>query len=202
MDSFQAANIDRFEQTAPSLTRAGATLPAVRPAIASTLLSVEQPACQQPDRRSSSLHDAGLSHPLLYLSGYCSLDQNALDALIGKSLTLLKTELGPRAAPATEAIIFYYLWHEEAAMVDIALPAANALERRPNNLMRGTVLPETGRWTRPQGGIGGLKAARRQLAERGGIDPADPLFRVWQSVPLNHGALPANWLETPLEAAV
>lgn len=141
------------------------------------------------------------NHPLLYVSNYCSLDQHALELLISKSLVLLTRELGDAAPAVTEVIVLYYLWHEEAAMVDIALPCAHALDRRPAGLVRGTILPHVARWTRPKGGVAGLSAARQRLAKRCGADPTDPFFRVWQSVPLANGALPANWLEAPLKTA-
>jgi hypothetical protein len=138
------------------------------------------------------------NQPLLYVSDYCSLEQHALEVLIGRSMALLVRELGDAATPVTDVIVFYYLWHEGVAMVDIALPSAMTLERRPNGSVRGTILPEVSRWTRPKGGIAGLSAARNRLARRCGADPGDPFFRVWQRISLSKGTLPPDWLETPL----
>tara|TARA_R110002124_G_scaffold114535_54_gene269786 strand:- start:7819 stop:8574 length:756 start_codon:yes stop_codon:yes gene_type:complete len=145
-----------------------------------------------------ALPRAGHSQPLLYLSDYCTLERHALEQLIYKSLALLAPQ-SDAVSPIARVIVFYYLWQEEAAMIDVAVPAARALDRRPNGRVRGTILPHVGRWTHAKGGVAGLAAARQRLARRCNKDPADPFFRVWQSITLRSGRLPQDWPETPLQ---
>lgn len=161
---------------------------------------VIEPPPALPVSKTSRRRGTAKNHPLLYVSDYCSLDQHALEILIGKSMSLIARELGDAPVRVKQVIVFYYLWHPGAAMVDIALPSSKTLDRRPSGLVRGTILPEVGRWTRPGGGIAGLSAARDRLARRCGADPADPFFRVWQCVSLSKGGLPTDWLMTPLRA--
>lgn len=163
---------------------------------------VEHPHLPQPSKAPARRDDVVRSQQLLYLSSYCSLDKKALETLIDKTIATLAEQLDELdAKPAKQAVIFYYCWRDDATMIDVALPAINALERRLTNSVRGTILPTTTRWVRPRGGLKGLKAARLLLASRCGFTASDPLFRVWQIVPLSDSALPTDWLEMPVYTA-
>ena len=156
-----------------------------------------QPAPVGPSLRSWSTAEVAL--PIIYLTSYCTLQQDCLASAIEGALAILIGELHGSDGPlADEAIVFYYGWHGDAALIDIAIPATDALERRRDNELRASVLPISRRCIVPAGGISGLRAARRRLRLAAGAEASDQLFRVWQHVPLRQGKLPEAWISAPV----
>lgn len=140
--------------------------------------------------------------PIIFLTSYCTLLQDCLTSAIEGALAILIGELHGSDGPlADEAIVFYYGWHGDAALIDIAIPATDALERRRDNEVRASVLPISRRCIVPVGGIMGLRAARRRLRLAAGAEASDQLFRVWQHVPLRQGKLPEAWISAPVNCA-
>ena len=163
---------------------------------------VRQVAPVQATSPSRLSHDIDVARPIIFLSAYCSLRQDALESAIAVALSTLMGELHGSDGPlAEEAYIFYYGWHGDAAIIDIAIPATDALERRRGTELRSSVLPTSKRCTAPSGGISGLRAARRRLRLAAAADVSDQLFRVWQCVPLHYGNLPKAWLSATLYCA-
>jgi len=145
---------------------------------------------------------AEVARPIIFLTCYCTLLRSALTIAIKDALTILSSRLRGSDGPISEeAIVFYYGWHGEAALIDIAIPAKDALERPRDCEVRASVMPASVRSTVPTGGIAGLRAARERLRLAAGAPAADQLFRVWQAVPLQRGKLPKAWLRTPLHCA-
>jgi BON domain len=137
--------------------------------------------------------------PLIYVSSYCSLNEDALKSFVEGACSVLEKHLGGLLVPPEEVVVFYSCWHDDAAMVDAAIPSQNILGRRPANSIRGTVLPQTINSVKPGGGISGLKAARQTLASMCGKVSADPMFRIWQRMPLIEGRLTEDWLLTTVQ---
>ena len=161
---------------------------------------VRQPVPAPAASRDRISHD--IARPIIFLSTYCTLRQSSLESVIAGALAILMGELHGSDGPlADEAYIFYYGWHGDAAMIDIAIPATDALQRRRGTEVRSSVLPTSKRCIAPSGGISGLRAARRRLRLAVGAEASDQLFRVWQCVPLHQGNLPKAWLGDTLYCA-
>jgi hypothetical protein len=139
----------------------------------------------------ASIHD--VVQPIIFRTSYCSLQEDTLAHTINDDLEVLSKELHASVAP-TEAIIFYYGWHSDAALVDVAIPAADALDRPRTNDVQASIMPHQKRSLVPTGGIVGLRSARRQLRLEAGAIISDQLFRIWQRVPLRNGVLADDWL--------
>lgn len=141
--------------------------------------------------------------PIIFRTSFCSLLEAPLANKVEDDLKVLIRELdGDGGPPADEAYVFYYGWHNDAALVDVAIPAAGALERRRTNDVRASIMPSGRHCVVPSGGITGLKSARRFLRLASGATISDQLFRVWQRVPLEKGRLPHDWLNAPLHSAL
>lgn len=142
------------------------------------------------------------ARPIIFITSYCTLLQRSLASSIDGALAILTGELRGSEGPlANEAIVFYYGWHADAALIDIAIPATDALGRRRDNEVRASVLPTSKHCIVPAGGISGLRSARRRLRLAAGAEASDQLFRVWQRVPLIQGKLPEAWLSAPVYSA-
>jgi len=145
---------------------------------------------------------AQAASPIIFLTSYCTLQQDCLASAINGALSTLIGELHGSDGPlADEAIVFYYGWHGDAALIDIAIPATDALERRRDNEIHASVLPASRHCIMPAGGISGLRSARRRLRLAAGVEASDQLFRVWQFVPLHQGRLTEAWLSAPVYCA-
>ena len=143
-----------------------------------------------------------VAQPIIFITRYSTLLQHSLASAIDSALAILVGELHRSDGPlADEAIVFYYGWHGDAALIDIAVPAKGALERRRDDEVRTSILPASKRCIVPAGGISGLRAARRRLRLAAGAEASDQLFRVWQRVPLIQGKLPEAWLSAPVYGA-
>lgn len=170
-----------------------------RPSLQSATVHSFPPSCLSPASDGSG---AASALPIIFLTSYCTLLQDCLASAIEGALAILAGELHGSDGPlADEAIVFYYGWHSDAALIDIAIPATDALERRRDSEVRASVLPTGRRYTVPAGGISGLRAARRRLRLAAGAEASDQLFRVWQHVPLRQGKLPETWISAPVYCA-
>ncbi|MEO8683829.1 MAG: BON domain-containing protein [Devosia sp.] len=145
---------------------------------------------------------APATSPVIFLTSYCTLQQDCLTSAIEGALSILIGELHGSDGPlADKAIVFYYGWHGDAALIDIAIPATDALLRRRDNEVRASVVPASKHCILPAGGISGLRSARRRLRLAAGVEVSDQLFRVWQCVPLDQGKLSEAWLSAPVYCA-
>ena len=162
----------------------------------------DRPAPYRSPGLARSRNAARAASPIIFLTSYCTLQQDCLAGAIDGALSTLTGELHGSDGPlADEAIVFYYGWHGDAALIDIAIPATDALERRRDNEVRASVLPASKHCIMPAGGVSGLRSARRRLRLAAGVEASDQLFRVWQFVPLHQGMLPGAWLSAPVYCA-
>ncbi|MEO5807829.1 BON domain-containing protein [Devosia sp.] len=162
---------------------------------------VRPPAPAADKSRASPWTTAEVVQPIIFLTSYCTLREDMLADAINDGLGVLSKELHGSAG-AAEVIVFYYGWHNDAALIDIAIPAADALDRPRANILRASILPHSKRSIVPTGGVTGLRSARRQLRLKAGALITDQIFRIWQRVPLRNGALPENWLGAIVYCAV
>lgn len=151
--------------------------------------------------RSQLPWTGGAVQPLIFRTSYCTLQEDTLADAINDDLRVLSQELHGNVGPA-EAIVFYYGWHSDAVLIDVAIPATDALDRPRAGDLRASVVPQHKRSLVPNGGVAGLRSARQLLCLAAGATTSDQLFRIWQWAPLRNGMLAEDWLSATVYCSV
>lgn len=162
---------------------------------------VRQPTTAAGKSQLSPSTTTEVVQPIMFLTRYCTLVEDAMADAIDGSLGALVNEIHGDTGP-TEAVVFYYGWHSDAALIDVAIVVADALDRPRTNNLRASILPQHRRSIVPTGGIAGLRSARRQLRLAAGAAISDQLFRIWQRVPLRNGVLSEDWLNSTVYSSL
>jgi hypothetical protein len=102
---------------------------------------VRGPATAAGGSRVSSSVTTEVVQPIMFLTRYCTLNEDTLADAINDSLRALNNEIHGDAGSA-EAIVFYHGWHSDAALIDVAIPATDALDRPRTANLRATICPK------------------------------------------------------------